>query len=276
MQFGAHVSVAGGLSNAITKGEAIGAEVLQIFVSAPQTFTTTDYSNRDIALFKKMYHNAGFGRLFLHAIYLINLASKNPRLVELSKTSLVHYLEMGSRLGAQGTIVHLGSYKDGNVEHLKTQVIKELKEILDMGPMDSTIIMENCAGKKIGKNLEEIQEIVTAINSDRLKVCIDTQHLYASGINVANREVFGAWLERFDQLIGIENLVCVHANDSKSELGSGYDRHENIGEGLIGLDGFSSILRQPLLADKPFILETPGRNRSGPDKENLNRLKSLV
>ncbi len=125
------------------------------------------------------------------------------------------------------------------------------------------------------KVLEQFCLIYAKVNSSRIKVCIDTQHLYASGIDVTDREVFAEWLTRFDQLIGIENLLCVHANDSKTELGSGHDRHENIGEGKIGREGFTSILAQPLLQGKPFILETPGFDKKGPDRENLEILTNV-
>lgn len=289
MNFGAHVSVAGGLENAINKAKLIGCDVLQIFVSPPQSFRTTDYSEEQITLFKKLYQSAGFGGLFLHAIYLLNLASDNPRLVNLSKESLVHYLEMGDRLGAKGTIVHLGSYKNANVEKLKTQVIESIKDILNKTPKSQHLIVENCASRaeavakegrvsgKIGKSLNELVEINERVKSDRLSFCIDTQHLFASGVDVRDYQIFESWLHDFDERIGIDNLVCIHANDSKSELGSEHDRHENIGEGKIGEEGFRNILNQPLLQNIPFILETPGHDpkHKGPDKENLEKLKGL-
>jgi deoxyribonuclease-4 len=181
MVFGAHVSVAGGLQNAIAKGQGIGADILQIFVSPPQSFKTTDYSDEQIVEFKRLYQNAGFSGLFFHAIYLINLASENRDLVELSKKSLIHYLQMGDKLGAVGTIVHLGSYKDGNLELLKTQVVTTIKEILAETRLNQKLIVENCAGKKIGKNLDELVEIHERVGSDRLSFCIDTQHLFAWG-----------------------------------------------------------------------------------------------
>lgn len=288
MYFGAHVSVAGGLQNAISKGHAMDADVLQIFVSAPQSFRITHYSDDQIGEFKKLYQNAGFSALFFHAIYLINLASENQSLVELSKKSLIHYLTMGDKLGAVGTIVHLGSYNGGKkktVNEIATplarndnkmnQVIESIQKILQRVPQSQKLIVENCAGKKIGKNLEELIEIHKRVKSDRLAFCIDTQHLYASGIDVSSRTIFGNWLLKFNRSIGIDNLVCMHANDSKSDLGSELDRHENIGEGKIGEDGFRNILSQPLLQNKAFILETPGVARSGPDRQNLDRLRIL-
>lgn len=320
MNFGAHVSVAGGLQNGITRGKAIGAEVLQIFVSAPQSFRTTAYSDEQIGEFKKLYQDAGFRGLFLHAIYLINLASENDGAVDRSINSLIHYLNMGDKIGAVGTIVHLGSFvpsssrilprlKDeqgersqqvsldeiprqarddkatdeivpptvhnDNVDRFTNMVIS-IKAILDKTPQSQQLIVENCAGSKIGKDLDELVRIDKAVNSPRLTFCIDTQHLFVSGVDVRDYNIFETWLNDFNGRIGIDKLSCIHANDSKTELGSGADRHENIGEGTIGIKGFTNILRQPLLQNKPFILEVPGIDKKGPDEENIDRLRDLV
>ncbi len=328
MLIGAHVSVAGGLHNAVEKGTAIGADVLQIFVSGPQSFRTTAYSDSQIEEFKKLYQNAGFRGLFLHAIYLINLASENEDSVERSINSLLHYMNMGDKLGAVGTIVHLGSFgslssrrssatersqqilldeiphphsgvpDDRGVEIVAysarndesdrfERMIQAIKEILSKTPASQKLIVENCAGNptslklrggngKIGKDLDELVRIHQAVKSERLAFCIDAQHLFASGINVSDREIFGKWLNEFDTRIGIKKLVCIHANDSKTELSSGADRHENIGEGIIGLNGFKNILAQPLLQNIPFILEVPGVDKKGPDKKNIQKLHFLL
>jgi apurinic endonuclease APN1 len=156
-------------------------------------------------------------------------------------------------------------------------VVQAMKEILAQTPKNQFLIMENAAGSGqiIGDSLEELGYFYKQVNSNRLKICLDTQHLFATGVNVADYDLFNQWLKQFDQIIGIDNLVCMHANDSKTELGSKKDRHENIGEGLIGKSGFTNILKQPLLQNKSFILEVPGFHDDGPDKQNLDLLKSL-
>lgn len=275
MLVGAHVSVAGGLDKAVERSEAIGANVMQIFVTSPRSFRTTDYSTEQIIAFKKLYAEKKMGGLFFHAVYLINLASEKESSVQLSIDSLVHYLQMGDKLGATGTIVHLGSYKDGDGEVLIAQVVTAIKEILKRTPESQKLLIENCAGKKIGKDLDELTKLHKQVGSDRVGFCIDTQHLFASGIDVRDTKLFSNWLAQFDENIGINNLVCIHANDSKTELGSGADRHENIGKGLIGMTGFKNILAQPLLQNKPFILEVPGEEQKGPDRENIERLRGL-
>jgi len=275
MSIGAHVSVAGGLDKAVVRAEAIGANVMQIFVTSPRSFRITNYTDEQITVFKKLYAEKNLQGLFFHGVYLINLASENEMSVRLSIDSLVHYLNMGDKLGAVGTIVHLGSYKEGDSDVLIAQVVAGIKEILEKTPASQKLIIENCAGKKIGKDLDELVQLYEQIHSDRIAFCIDTQHLFASGIDVRDTKLFGAWLDLFDKKIGIENLALIHANDSKTPFASGADRHENIGMGEIGEIGFRSILAQPKLHDKPFILEVPGIDKNGPDRENIEKLHAL-
>lgn len=295
MIVGAHVSASGGLVNAIYKAESLGCDVFQMFPSSPQTFKTPDHSPESITAFINEYKNHNFQSFFFHAIYLINLASENQRLVDLSKESLISYLQIGSTLGAVGTIVHLGSYgwRAGKGEgrllkmedrtfgrsqiQILDRVVGHITDILQVTPEDQLLIAENAAGSsKIGGTLEDLVYLFQKVNSDRLRFCIDTQHLFASGINSANGREFNIYLDLFDRQIGIKNIICVHANDSKSALGSAHDRHENIGDGQIGIEGFHEILSQPALQDKPFILETPGFDDKGPDKKNLEILRSLI
>jgi deoxyribonuclease-4 len=277
MTIGAHVSCSGGLANAIKKGKEIGAEALQIFVSAPQSYRVNHYSDEDIYDFKKAFVENNFRSLFFHGIYLINLASENEFLYQNSISSLIHYLQMGEKLGAIGTIFHTGSYGSEKTREKERKVIKGIKEILDQTPANQFLIIENNAGGggRIGVTIEELYRIHKEVNNDRLKFCIDTQHLFASGVDVSNYKIFNEWINKFNEKIGLGHIICIHANDSKTELGSNKDRHENIGEGQIGKKGFKNILRQSLLQDIPFVLEVPGENRKGPDKKNIATLRSL-
>lgn len=277
MIIGGHVSVAGGLHNAIAKGLKEEFEVLQIFVSAPQSFRITNYTDEQIDNCVTLFKENNFHSLFFHAIYLLNLASDNQKLVDLSVQSLRHYLSMGTRLGSVGTIVHLGSYKNGSFDGTKKQLVDTIDLVLKDAPEGQFLIVENSAGGggKIPANLEEMQFIWQNCDQKKIRFCLDTQHLFASGIDASDYGIFEDFLHQFDQKIGMKNVVCVHANDSKSELGSGHDRHENIGEGIIGEKGFENILSQRLLQDIPFILETPGVNNSGPNKVNKDRLLRL-
>jgi deoxyribonuclease-4 len=278
MKIGAHVSCSGGLINAINKGKEIGAEVLQIFVSAPQSYRVNTYSAEEIEFFKNAFHVNNFKALFFHGIYLINLASENELLYKNSISSLIHYLQMGEKLGALGTIFHTGSYGSEKNPQKERKVIEAIKTILNSTPKNQFLIIENNAGGggRIGVSLEELYKMYKEVSDERLKFCIDTQHLFGSGVDVSNYEIFNQWLNNFNKLIGLRHVVCLHCNDSKVELSSNKDRHENIGDGRIGMKGFENILKQPLLQDVPFILEVPGENKKGPDKKNIDIVKNLA
>ena len=183
---------------------------------------------------------------------------------------------MAEKLGMKGTIFHLGSFKNSTEEKALKQVIEAIKEILGSSGQVN-LILENSAGagNLIGDSFREIGEIVRRVNDSRVKVCLDTQHAFASGIDVKSQEGLNKTLQEFDREVGLKNLIAIHANDSKTEFNSKRDRHENIGEGFIGLEGFRNIINHPILKDIPFILEVPGEG-SGPDTNNILRLKNLI
>jgi deoxyribonuclease-4 len=276
MIIGAHTSIAGGINNSIKKAQEIGAEAIQIFITPPQTFKTKDYTDVEISSFIENYKNAKLKGLVFHSIYLLNLVSEKEYLVKASIDSLVYYLNMGEKLGSIGTIFHIGSCKESKCQFPNDQLTENMNKILEQTPENQFLIIENAAGGggRVGVDLDELSNIYVGMNRNkRIKFCIDTQHLFATGVDVSNREVFGQWLNKFNEKIGIDNLICIHANDSKTECGSRVDRHENIGEGKIGISGFQQIFRQPLLQSKIFICEAPGFEGKGPDRENLDRLK---
>lgn len=278
MIIGAHVSMAGGLNNAIKNSAEIGAEAIQMFITPPQTFKTKDYTDVEISSFVAEYKTSGLKKLVFHAIYLLNLVSEKEYLIKLSKESLIYYMQMGEKLGSMGTIFHIGSCKSQKCVFPNKPLCENIDEILEKTPKNQFLIIENSAGGggRVGVDIEELASIYTNVkNNSRLKFCIDTQHLYATGIDVSNEDIFGNWLTNFDKKIGIDNLVCIHLNDSKTECGSKVDRHENIGEGKIGIVGFQQIFRQPLLQSKLFITEVPGFAGKGPDKKNIETINLL-
>ena len=275
---GGHVSIAGGLEKAVSRGEAQGFEVIQTFASSPRSFAANKYTKEQISEFNQAIKASKIVKqLFFHAVYLINLASQKEYLLNLSIQSLIEYLNFGAEINSVGTIFHVGSSKELEFNQVRDQVVEAIKKVLDNTPKQQFLIMESAAGagNVIGQTLEELSYLHNQVESSRFKVCLDTQHLWASGVDVADKAIFGSWLKRFDQQIGIDNLECMHVNDSKSPKGSNLDRHENIGMGLIGKSGFKNILSQPLLQNKPFILEVPGLKGEGPDRANINLLKKL-
>lgn len=275
---GAHVSVAGGLPKGIDRALELGAETIQFFLSPPQTWRFNPPKPEDCAAFVKRRAEAGLGPVYLHAIYLINLAGPDQTILARSIESLVQYLQVGARIGAEGVIVHLGSARGRPLAEAKAQVAAAIRQVLREAPVGPALVLEQSAGmgESVGHRFEDLADIIAAADGpDRVKICLDTAHLFAAGYPVADPDGLRQTLDEFDRLIGLDRLVVIHANDSKVPFNSGVDRHENIGDGHIGLKGFKTILAEPRLRDLPFILEVPGLDNKGPDRENVERLKRL-
>ncbi|MBI3620477.1 deoxyribonuclease IV [Candidatus Roizmanbacteria bacterium] len=283
MLLGAHLSVAGGYTKALQKINAIGGNCLQIFSASPRGWHFADLSPAVITEFAAAKKQKQIDPVYFHASYLINLAANN-RVSQLSKQSLKHELKVASRLGIQGTIVHLGSFKkDITKEPLPYEnydwygdLVVNIKEILDETPSDTYLMIENAGNNKIGKDFGEIATIITSVNNPRLRVCLDTCHLYSAGYDLSSTEKLEAFLISFDSLIGLEKLAVMHFNDSRDPLGAGRDRHENIGQGTVPIDTFRLLMTHRKTRHLPFIIETPGFDDKGPDKKNLDILKNLV
>ena len=276
MDLGAHVSAAGGVDKAVARATAIGAEAIQLFASSPRGWKFRPIPDEKAESYREQAATEGIRSTFLHGSYLVNLGGK-PDLVEKSVDSLINHMNAAAQIGARGVIFHSGSHKGVGFDAIFEQAIDVLYTVLDNTDDDVQLIIENCAGlnAQIGASFAEIGMMIKAVDSPRLTVCLDTEHAFAAGYNLAERDGIETTMEEFDTEIGLEKLVVVHANDSKVELGSGIDRHENIGEGFIGIDGFEVIMAHPAFADVPFLLEVPGENRKGPDKPNLDRLKDI-
>lgn len=225
--------------------------------------------------------------IYFHASYLINLADED-RIGNLSKTMLIAELKLASQYGFRGSIVHLGSYKSMNQElgiknygrkHDNTKyrtLIGNIKEVLRKTPKETLLIIENAGTRKIGQTLEEIGQIVRDAKSPRVRVCLDTCHLHAAGYDLTTKEKLNTFLIEMDKKIGLDKLEVWHANDSRDPFGSLRDRHDNLGQGQVGLNVFKLLLNHPKTKNLPFIIETPGFDNLGPDKKNLDILKSLA
>ena len=277
MRLGAHVSTQGGLDKAIDRAQAMGAETVQIFGSAPQTWRRRDASPEEIAAFREKAAAADVEPVFLHAVYLINLAAADPANLERGVASLIADLELCAQIGAKGSIVHIGSHKGAGLDAVFPQVVAAIRRVMENTPPEAWLILENSAGMggSIGASFSELAAVMRELADARIKVCLDTQHAFAMGYDVASAGGLQATLAEFDREIGLDNLVAVHANDSKVPLGGGRDRHENIGEGAIGREGFRVIMAHPAFRELPFILEIPGFGNLGPDRENLDILKGI-
>lgn len=277
MKIGAHVSASGGISKAIGRGAEIGCETIQIFGSSPQSWAFKPIPGAEIEAFRLKASDSGLGPVFLHAIYLINMGTADPAILTKGIESLTNYMTLAANIGAGGVIFHPGSHKGAGYDAIFEQVVESIKRVLDHSPEGPYLCLENMAGmgQHIGAKFEELGEIIKAVDNPRLRICLDTQHSFAAGYNLTAKEGVSDMMTEFAEAIGLDKLAAVHANDSKQPCGSGVDRHDNIGEGLIGEAGFEAIIGHPAFRDVPFFLEVPGFDGKGPDQRNINILKDI-
>ena len=277
MKLGAHVSTAGGLEKAVDRGAEIGCETIQIFGSPPQGWAFKAVPEAQAQVFREKAREAEIGPVFFHAIYLINLGTPNLDNLEKGLDSLIKYMRLAAEIEGGGVIFHPGSHKGAGFEGILGQTVASIQKVLENSPEGPWLTLENMAGmgQHIGASFQELATIIKTVGSPRVKICLDTQHCFAAGHDVSTKEGVEKMIAEFDETIGLDRLVAIHANDSKPPLGAGLDRHENIGQGHIGIRGFEAILSNPAFQDLPFFLEVPGFEGKGPDKENLDILKQI-
>lgn len=279
MKIGAHVSIAGGVYNAPQRAADIGCEVFQLFTRSPQGGPApklTEVILKQFADAAKQHRQTSW---VVHTPYYINFASTNPRIKQGSITVVRDELERASKLGAALVMTHLGSGKDVSHETAQRMTVEGLSTVLDgyVGAAKFCIEIAAGAGDTLGSSFEEIGEYITAVekNDERLKgtigVCFDTCHVFASGYDLRDAATVKKTMTEFDQHIGLERLKLVHANDSKFGLGEKKDRHEHIGKGLIGHDGFVAMMKNPTLKKVDWYLET----EPGGAVEDIKILKSF-
>lgn len=280
MIYGAHIATAGDLYSVPARAKAMGARVVQIFAGNPRGWRQTVYSKEQGERFRAACREHGIDTLFIHMLYLTSYGTTDDALRQRSIDTLGEMLKTADLLGARGVITHLGSHKgDGFAARVQSVADGILEAIKKSDGAKALTVLENSAGAggTMGNSLEELAEIHRrAGQHPNIKFCIDTAHLLTSGIEFRTPEACTAMLDRIDATIGLKNVVAMHLNDSKADLNSHRDRHENIGDGFIGNDGFRALLNQPRLQSMPGILEVPGLDNKGPDKGNLDRLMALT
>ena len=277
MLIGAHVSAAGGSNKAIARAEEIGAECFQIFASSPRMWWAKPIADEVAQKYREEINRAGMGPTVLHGKYLVALGAEDPELLAKSEKALQADVAAANKLDALGVIFHPASHRGRGFKTIIDQFANSVRTILDNEPGDSLLMLETSAGAgdHIGSSFAELGTLIKAIGNDRVAVCLDTQHVWAAGYNIAEPDSLSAALDEFDKEIGLDLLRSVHANDSMRELGSSVDRHENIGDGLIGTAGFKTLMLNDAFKHVPFYLEVPGTGKSGPDKPNIDRLKAI-
>ena len=274
---GAHVSSAGRIDKAIERAVAVGAESFQIFGAAPQMWRRKHHPDEDTESYRQKFREAKLNSSFIHAVYLINLASPDDELLRKSIDTLTAELDLASRIRADGVIFHVGSHMGSGFDHALPRIAAGMSEALDRTPDDALLLIENNAGagRSVGSAFHEVGAIMDAVDHPRVRVCLDTCHAHAAGYNVATIAGLKSTIDEFQREIGADMLSAIHANDSKTELGSGKDRHENIGQGTIGMKAFRRMVRNRTLRKAAWLLEVPGYEGGGPGKADVDILKAL-
>lgn len=277
MRIGAHVSTANSADLAIDRALEIGAEAVQVFVSPPQQWSFKPVDEKIATDFKIKAREHNIGPNVIHAIYLVSLGSDDEALVNRGKSSLKKYMNAAGDIGARGVIFHLGSHKGKGFEAVLDQVASNIKDVMAESPEDVFLMLENSAGmgNHIGSKFSELGTMMREIDDPRVKVCLDTQHSFAAGYDLTTPESVANVMAEFDREIGLQHLSAVHCNDSKPPLGGAVDRHENIGEGQMGIGAFEAIMADPAFRNVPFYLEVPGFENKGPDVQNMETVKEI-
>jgi deoxyribonuclease-4 len=277
VQIGAHVSSAGGIHTAIDRAEAMGADSVQVFTQSPRAWRPTNHPPENFKLFKERRAEAGIGGVLCHALYLINLASPKDDLYEKSVAAMCITVDVGCAIEADGVVFHIGSHLGAGMDAGVERVCEAMKKVLDRCSDTTWLLMENTAGAgaTIGRSVGELAVLFDRLDAHpRLGVCLDSCHLYASGVDVTDEAALDGVLDELDREIGLDRLRALHVNDSKEPLGSNLDRHENIGEGLMG-EGLGVFLGHPRLQGLPAVLEVAGPDGHGPDAGEVTKTKDL-
>lgn len=277
MLFGAHISIAGGVFNAPERAAEIGCEVFQIFTRSPQGGPAPKLTDEIVLKFKDELQVHNQARFYVHAPYYLNLA--NPKKMIRSNTARIvrEDLERASLLGAKALMFHIGSAKETTQEQAEAWVIEGLDKIMDGYTGSTQLLIENSAGAGMvmGDEFEEIARFLKGAKSgSKINVCLDTQHSFASGYDLSSKQAVNQTIAEFDKIVGLDKLIVWHVNDSKTDLGSHKDRHEHIGHGKIGLNGFKALVGHPAMQELDMILETPYNDDYGVE-EDLKVLKKL-
>lgn len=274
---GAHMSIAGGLANAVRRGVAEGCGVIQLFLKNQVRWTGRALGDAEVAEFRRELAASGLRTAFAHATYLINLATPEPAEWGRAVAALADELERAERLGLPFVVLHPGSHRGAGAAAGLDRLVGALDELAARtAGWRVRLALENTAGAGhlLGARAEELGAVVGRVRRpERLGLCLDTCHLFAAGYDIRTPSGFGAALDAFDRAVGLDRLVAFHLNDARAGLGSGLDRHHHIGQGEIGLRAFRFLVNHPRLGGLPMVLETP-KHGDG-DARNLATLRAL-
>ena len=277
---GAHMSIAGGVGNAFLQGKKVACDAIQIFTKSSRQWASKPYSKEEIEQFHLNRKETGIGAVIAHDSYLLNIGSPDAALRARSIAAFIDELERCEMLGVTNLVAHPGAHVGaGELDGIKT-IAKSLDEVHKACPgygVKVTLEITAGQGSNLGYRFEQIGNMIDATKeSDRLRVCFDTEHAFAAGYDIRTRDGYERTFSEFDEVIGIELLAAFHLNDSKKEFNSRVDRHEHIGKGFIGIEAFRMLVNDPRFWGLPMCLETPKGPDLKEDRENLELLRSLI
>jgi deoxyribonuclease IV len=277
MEIGGHVSSSGGIHTAIDRAVAIGAESMQVFTQSPRTWRPTNHDPANFERFRERRAEEGIGGVLCHALYLCNLAAPKDDVYEKSVAAMRNTMEVACGIGADGVVFHVGSHLGSGIERGLERVLPAMEQVLEICSDDIWLLMENSAGAggTIGRSIEELALLFERLDRHpRLGLCLDSCHLFVSGVDIADPQALDACLDEVDAAFGLDRLRALHINDSAAPLGSNRDRHANIGEGLLG-KRLGVFLGNPRLQGLPAVLEVAGPDNRGPDANEIRKAKEM-
>jgi deoxyribonuclease IV len=277
MYIGAHLSSSGGIHTAVDRAEQVGAESLQVFTQSPRTWRPTNHDPASFETFRARRDEIGLQSVLCHALYLCNLAATSDEIYDKSVAALRNTMEVACAIGAEGVVFHVGSHLGAGFEAGLERVVPAMEQVLELCNDTTWLLMENSAGAggTIGRSLEELVTLYERLDRHpRLGLCLDSCHLYVSGVDVTDAAALDALLDDVDDAMGLDRLRALHVNDSAAPLGSNRDRHANIGDGVLG-EKLGVFLGNPRLQGLPAVLETAGPENKGPDANEVRKAKEI-
>ena len=277
---GSHMSIAGGVQNALLQGKEVGCETVQIFTKSSRQWTAKPLSEEEIAQFRVAKKETGITTVVAHDSYLYNFAAPNEPLRKKSVAGLIDEMQRCEALGVAYLIAHPGAHVGAGEDTGMKTIAKSIDEMHKACPGFTTkLAIEITAGQgsNLGYKFDQVRQIIDATKApERLRVCFDTEHAFAAGYDLRSQDGYERTFTEFDETIGLDRLVAFHLNDSKKDLGCRVDRHEHIGKGFLGLEAFRLLLNDQRFWGLPMCLETPKSADCHEDRENLALLRSLL
>jgi len=273
--FGAHCS--GGIKGALDHAIEIGADAVQLFAQSPRMWRFPEHAEEDLARFRERRREAGVGAVLVHALYLCNLASPDEMVYGKSLDTMRSTVRAAGALEADGVVFHVGSHLGTGFDAGLERCVPALREVLALCSDTTWLLLENSAGAggTIGRSVDELVAIVHALDRHpRLGICLDSCHLFVSGVDVGDPNTVAGVLADLDARVGLDRLRALHVNDAAAPLGSNRDRHANVLEGELG-ERMGAFLAHPTVQSLPAVMETPGRDGHGPDAAEVQKLRDL-